>query len=56
MPYGQSVLLEQALKQAGVPVTLHPVGNSDHVFLGATKDEMAALDAATDDFLASIFG
>lgn len=56
VPYGQSVIFEEALKQANVPVTLHPVGNSDHVFIGATKEEVAALDAATDEFLATIVG
>lgn len=56
VPYGQSVIFEEALKQASVPVTLHPVGNTDHVFIGATKEEVAALDAATDEFLATIVG
>lgn len=50
------MILEEALKQANAPVVLHPVGNSDHVFMGASKEEMAALDEATDEFLASIFG
>lgn len=50
------MILEEALKRVGVPVILHPVGNSDHIFLGASKQEMAALDAATDEFLASICG
>lgn len=56
MPYGQSVILEKALKQANVPVTLHTVGHSDHIFMGASEEEMADLDAATDEFLASIWG
>lgn len=56
VPYGQSVLLADALKKAGTPVTLHPVQGAEHVFIGASKEQIAALDAATDEFLASIFG
>lgn len=56
VPYGQSVLLDDALRKAGVPSTLHTVEGADHVFVGATKEQMEALDAATDEFLASIFG
>ncbi|KAF3759914.1 alpha/beta-hydrolase [Cryphonectria parasitica EP155] len=56
VPLLQSVLLQEALKGVGVPVTLHEVEGADHVFLGASKDQMNALDAATDEFLASIFG
>lgn len=54
--YGQSIILEEALKKANVPVTMHTVGESDHVFIGATKEEIAALDAATDEFVFSILG
>ncbi|CAN8099880.1 unnamed protein product [Discula destructiva] len=56
VPYGQSLILEEALKKVGVPVTMHMVGNSDHIFLGASKEEMDALDKATDEFLASVLG
>lgn len=56
VPYGQSLILEEALKKAGVPVTMHEVVGTDHVFLGATKEQLQALDDATDEFLASVFG
>lgn len=56
VPYHQSVLLYEALKEASVPVTLHPVEGTDHIFIRATKEQTAALDAATDEFIKSIFG
>ncbi|PSR82495.1 lipase/esterase [Coniella lustricola] len=54
VPYGQSVLLKEALSKVGTPVTLHPVEGAEHGFLGANKEQMQALDAATDEFLTSI--
>lgn len=54
VPYHQSVLLYEALKEASVPVTLHPVEGADHVFIRATREQIAALDAATDEFVHSI--
>lgn len=56
VPFGQSVVLEEALRKIGAPVVMHPVEGADHVWLGASKDDMAALDRATDEFLADIFG
>lgn len=56
MPYHQSLLLYEALKEASVPVTLHPVEGTDHIFIRATKEQIAELDAATDEFVQSIFG
>lgn len=35
---------------------MHDVEGADHVFIGATKEQKLALDTATDEFLASIFG
>lgn len=54
--YGQSILLEEALKKAGVPVTMHEVAGAEHGFIGATQEQIKDLDAATEEFLASIFG
>lgn len=56
VPYHQSVLLYEALKRVSVPVILHPVEGTDHIFIRATKEQLAALDTATDEFIQSIFG
>lgn len=56
VPYHQSVLLDEALRKAGVPVTFYPVKGADHVFLGMTKEQSDELDKKTDEFLASICG
>lgn len=56
VPYHQSVLLDEALRKAGVPVTLHPLEGADHVFLGTTKEQSDELDRKTDEFLASVLG
>lgn len=37
-------------------MTLLPAANSDHKFPGASKQETAAVDAAIDELLASVFG
>lgn len=54
VPYHQSVLLYEALKKVGVPVTLHPVEGADHVFGGISPEQSDDLDNRTDIFLASI--
>lgn len=54
VPYHQSVLLQEALKEVGVPVTLHPVEGVDHVFEGISREQSDDLDKKTDEFLASI--
>ncbi len=41
VPYHQSVLLEAALKKAGVPVTLYTLEGIGHAFRNATADKMA---------------
>jgi dipeptidyl aminopeptidase/acylaminoacyl peptidase len=40
VPHHQSVLLEAALKQAGVPVTFYTVKGAGHGFHDATADKM----------------
>lgn len=56
VPYHQSILLDEALREVGVSVTFHPVEGTDHVFLGMTKEQSDELDRKTDAFLASVFG
>lgn len=56
VPFHQSVLLHEALKKHGVPVTFHPLEGVDHMFWGATKEQEEELDRKTDEFLASVFG
>lgn len=55
VPYGQSVVLYEALKKVGAPVVMHSV-QADHVWIGASKEEMDELDRVTDEFLKGIFG
>jgi dipeptidyl aminopeptidase/acylaminoacyl peptidase len=40
VPHHQSVLLEAALKAAGVPVTFHTVRGGGHGFRNATADRL----------------
>lgn len=54
VPFHQSVLLDEALKKSGVPVTIHPVEGADHVFEGISEEQSDDLDKRTDEFLASI--
>jgi acetyl esterase/lipase len=45
VPFGQSSLLVEALRAAGVPVTFHAVEGADHVFDGA-PDKVALVEEA----------
>jgi dipeptidyl aminopeptidase/acylaminoacyl peptidase len=45
VPFGQSGLLVEALRSAGVTVTFHAVEGADHVFDGAT-DQVALVEEA----------
>lgn len=49
VPFAQSVAHDEALRSAGVPSTLIPVPDADHVFLGA---DPAPIVVASADFLA----
>ena len=53
VPFGQSVLLVEALRAAGVPVTFHAVAGADHVFDGA-PDQVALVDEAIAFLLATL--
>jgi acetyl esterase/lipase len=45
VPFGQSLVLVDALERAGVPVTFRPVAGADHVFDGA-PDRSQLIDEA----------
>ncbi|EHY58277.1 hypothetical protein HRR83_004864 [Exophiala dermatitidis] len=55
VPFNQSELLVSALKEAGVPVGFHPVDGAEHVFRGATDEQIQALNLATESFLQDLF-
>lgn len=54
VPYSQSELLAEALKDAGGEVTLQPVEGADHIFLGSP--DVAAIVSAGVAFLARHLG
>ncbi|MFF1701447.1 alpha/beta hydrolase fold domain-containing protein [Streptomyces sp. NPDC058252] len=49
VPYSQSVTLAAALEEIGADVTLHPVPDADHIFLGAA--DVTPIVAQSVDFL-----
>ena len=55
VPFHQSVLLVDALRQANVSVTFHPVERADHVFRDITPERNKALNEATEKFLEDLF-
>ncbi len=52
--FGQSQLLYDALKKAGISVTLHPVKGADHGFNGATQDQRRELFLKMTEFVEGI--
>jgi len=46
----QSQLLYEALREAGLKVTLHVVQGAGHGFRGATAKQRAEIDAMVDSF------
>ncbi|MGW2014598.1 alpha/beta hydrolase fold domain-containing protein [Streptomyces sp. NPDC001927] len=54
LPYSQSEVLAEALREAGGDVTLRPVENADHIFLGAP--DVTPIVSESVDFLARRLG